>query len=39
VCGETFISDPVSDELQHPIEDAQTRGTESLVRHYQPVAS
>lgn len=39
VCGEAFISDVVGDELQSAVDDAKARGTESLVRHYEPVAS
>ncbi|MBW3665739.1 MAG: type II toxin-antitoxin system MqsA family antitoxin [Actinobacteria bacterium] len=39
VCGEAFIDEHVSDELETIVEDARGTGTESLVRHYQPVAS
>lgn len=39
VCGESFIDDTVADELQGAVEDGKTAGTESLVRHYEPIAS
>jgi YgiT-type zinc finger domain-containing protein len=39
VCGEAFIDDGVSEELETTINDARGRGTESLIRHYQPLAS
>lgn len=39
VCGEPFIDDEVAEELEASVADARTKGTESLVRHYEPVAS
>lgn len=39
VCGEPFIDDAVAEELEASVADAHTKGTESLVRHYEPVAS
>jgi hypothetical protein len=38
-CGEAYIDDGVSEELEKTINDARGRGTESLIRHYQPLAS
>lgn len=38
-CGEVFISDEVAAELEVQVADAKATGTESLVRHYQPLAS
>ncbi|MGH8887933.1 MAG: type II toxin-antitoxin system MqsA family antitoxin [Egibacteraceae bacterium] len=38
-CGEAFIDDVVSEELEITVDDARRRGTESLVRHYEPLAS
>lgn len=39
VCGEAYIDDEVSQEIETTINDARGRGTESLIRHYQPLAS
>jgi YgiT-type zinc finger domain-containing protein len=39
VCGEAYIDDKVSQEIETTINDARGRGTESLIRHYQPLAS
>lgn len=39
VCGETYIDESVSNELEATISDSRGRGTESLIRHYQPLAS
>lgn len=39
VCGEAYIDDGVSEELETTINDARGRGTESLIWHYQPLAS
>lgn len=39
VCGEAYIDDGVSVKLETSINDARGRGTESLIRHYQPRAS
>lgn len=38
-CGEAFISDAVAAELEALVTEAKNSGTESLVRHYQPLAS
>ena len=38
-CGEAFISDEVAAELEVQVAEAKASGTESLVRHYQPLAS
>lgn len=38
-CGEAFISDDVAAELEMQVAEARASGTESLVRHYQPLAS
>lgn len=38
-CSEAFISDEVAAELEVQVADAKSSGTESLVRHYQPLAS
>lgn len=38
-CGEAFISDEVAAELEVQVAEAKATGTESLVRHYQPLAS
>ena len=38
-CGEAFISDEVAAELELQVAEAKATGTESLVRHYQPLAS
>lgn len=39
VCGEAFISDAVAKELEDFVAASKATGTESVVRHYQPVAS
>jgi len=39
VCGEAYIDDEIAEELEASVADARTKGTESLVRHYEPVAS
>lgn len=39
VCGEAFISDAVAKELEDLVAESKATGTESVVRHYQPVAS
>lgn len=38
-CGEAFISDAIAAHLEELVADAKSSGTESLVRHYQPLAS
>jgi len=38
-CGEAFIIDPVAATLEGLVADARDSGTESLVRHCQPLAS
>lgn len=38
-CGEAFISDEAVGELEVQVAEARASGTESLVRHYQPLAS
>ena len=38
-CGEAYVDDGVSEELETTINDARGRGTESLIRQYQPLAS
>jgi YgiT-type zinc finger domain-containing protein len=38
-CGEAYISDDVAAELEVQVAEAQASGTESLVRHYRPLAS
>jgi YgiT-type zinc finger domain-containing protein len=37
-CGEAFINDSVAAELEALVLEAKASGTESLVRHYQPLA-
>lgn len=39
ICGQAYIDEDVSEELETTINDARGRGTESLIRHYQPLAS
>ena len=39
VCGEAYIDEDVSEEIETTINDARGHGTESLIRHYQPLAS
>ncbi|MGH8909642.1 MAG: type II toxin-antitoxin system MqsA family antitoxin [Egibacteraceae bacterium] len=38
-CGEAFIDDVVSEELETAVADARRKGTESLVRRYEPLVS
>lgn len=38
-CGEAFIGDALAVELEALVAEAKQSGTESLVRHYQPLAS
>jgi YgiT-type zinc finger domain-containing protein len=38
-CGEAFISDAIAATLEDLVANAKESGTESLVRHYQPLAS
>lgn len=38
-CGEAFIRDEIAAELEALVAEAKASGTESLVRHYQPMAS
>lgn len=38
-CGEAFIDDAVAAELEAVVSEAKATGTESIVRHYQPLAS
>lgn len=38
-CGEAFIDEAIAATLEALVADAKDSGTESLVRHYQPVAS
>jgi YgiT-type zinc finger domain-containing protein len=38
-CGESFVTDKIAAELEALVVDAQNSGTESLVRHFQPLAS
>lgn len=38
-CGEAFIDDAVAAHLEALAANAKDSGTESLVRHYQPLAS
>lgn len=39
VCGEAFIDDTIAEELEGLVMEAKQTGTESIVRHYQPLAS
>jgi YgiT-type zinc finger domain-containing protein len=39
VCGEAFIDDTIAEELEGLVMEAKQAGTESIVRHYQPLAS
>jgi YgiT-type zinc finger domain-containing protein len=38
-CSEAFIGDDVAAELEVQVAAAKSNGIESLVRHYQPLAS
>ncbi|MEX2621622.1 MAG: type II toxin-antitoxin system MqsA family antitoxin [Egibacteraceae bacterium] len=38
-CGERFVADAVAADLEAVVAEAKGSGTESLVRHYEPVAS
>jgi YgiT-type zinc finger domain-containing protein len=38
-CGEAFIDDDIAAHVEALVADAKGCGTESLVRHYQPLAS
>lgn len=38
-CGESFVTDTIAAELEALVADAKNSGTESLVRHFQPIAS
>lgn len=35
-CGEAYLDEAVSEQLQRSVDDARRNGTESLVRHYEP---
>lgn len=39
VCGESFIDEVVAGALEELVADSKVSGTESIVRHYQPLAS
>ena len=39
VCGEAFIDDTIAERLEGLVMEAKQTGTESIVRHYQPLAS
>lgn len=39
VCGEAYIDEGVSEEIEATINDARGHGTESLIRHYESLAS
>lgn len=39
VCGEAYIDEDASVEVETTINDARGHGTESLIRHYQPLPS
>ena len=39
ICAKAYIDDDVSEELEATLNDARGRGTESLIWHYQSLAS